>query len=107
MLSFGFLSLIPLLALGAKTAHQAHDNRLTAQIAENMTEDIRQGALSPGIFHLDADGRTCPADRAIYTVDAALQPVEGAPGSQRLTLRIAPRGTPDRARTYAAVLPAP
>jgi type II secretory pathway pseudopilin PulG len=46
LLSFGFLTLAPLLALGLKTARHARDDRATAQIAQTLIEDAKQGTLT-------------------------------------------------------------
>jgi len=67
VLSFGFLALIPSLALGSKTARQAHDNRATAQIAETLVEEAKQGTLSSGMTYLDVQGNSCSVVQAIYT----------------------------------------
>ncbi len=114
VLSFGFLSLIPLLALGTKTARLAHDNRATVQIAENLIEEARQGTLSPGTLHLDAQGNPCPVAQTIYTVQAVLKPISDSPmtGTETasptwLTLRITPTGSPDHPRIYAVIFSAP
>jgi uncharacterized protein (TIGR02598 family) len=114
VMSFGFLALVPLLALGTKTAWQARDNRASTQIAQTLIEEARQGMLSSGTIYLDADENRCAHAQAIYTVQATLQPVTGNPtgdmetsSPQRLTLHITPTGAPDRARTYAVVLPMP
>jgi uncharacterized protein (TIGR02598 family) len=114
VMSFGFLALVPLLALGAKTARQAHDSRATTQIAQTLIEEARQGTLSSGVICLDGQGNPCSPAQAIYTVQALLQPVAGNPASAtgaasstRLTLRVTPTGAPDHARIYALVLSAP
>jgi uncharacterized protein (TIGR02598 family) len=114
VMSFGFLALVPLLALGTKTARQARDNRATTQIAQTLIEEARQGTLFPGTIYLDDQENPCPRAEAIYTVQATLQPITGGPADMagtsfptRLTLQVTPRGAPDRARIYAVVLPAP
>jgi len=112
VMSLGFLTLIPLLALGAKTAGQARDNRATAQIAQTLIEEAKQGMLSSGTIYLDGEDNRCPRAEAIYTVQASLQPVAGNPvtaaaAPTRLTLRVTPTGAPDRARIYAVVLSIP
>lgn len=108
-MSFGFLTLIPLLALGAKTARQAHDSRATTQIAQGLIEEAKQGTLSSGTIYLDAQENPCSLPQAIYTVQAVFQPVStaGTASPTRLTLRVTPTGAPDRARIYAVVLSTP
>jgi uncharacterized protein (TIGR02598 family) len=111
VMSLGFLTLIPLLALGSKTAGQARDNRATAQIAQTLIEEAKQGTLSSGTIYLDAEDNSCPRAQAIYSVQASLQPLGGSPAAAasptRLTLRVTPTGAPDRARIYAVVLSIP
>jgi uncharacterized protein (TIGR02598 family) len=111
IMSFGFLALLPLLALGTKTARQARDDRATTQIAQTLIEEAKQGMLSSGTIYLDAQDNTCPRAQAIYTVQTTLQPVTGAGAGvaspTRLTLRVAPTGAPDRARIYAVILSTP
>ena len=107
IMSFGFLALISLLALGAKTARQARDNRATTQIAQTLIEEARQGTLSSGTICLDGQGNPSTSIQAIYTVQALLQPITGVASPMRLTLRITPTGAPDRARIYAVVLSTP
>jgi uncharacterized protein (TIGR02598 family) len=110
LLSFGFLSLAPLLALGLKSARQARDNRATAQIAQTLVEEARQGTLPSGAIPLDFQGQTCDPALAIYTAQATSVLVTAGPGGAanltRLTLRIAPLGAPDRVRIYAVVFSA-
>ncbi len=114
VLSFGFLALVPLLAVGSKAARQARDNEATTQIAETLIEDAKQGRLSSDPIYLDAQGNPCPQLEAIYKVQTQTASSSipdnataesGAP--ERLTLRITPTGAPDRARTYAVVFSAP
>ena len=113
ILSFGFLALIPLLALGSAHAHQAHDKRTTIQIAETLIEAAKQGTLTSGTSYLDAQGNSCTANQSIYTVETAFQSLAGTPTSAgvasptRLTLRVTPSGAPDRARIYAVIFSAP
>lgn len=109
IMSFGFLALLPLLALGTKTARQARDNRATTQIAETLIEEAKQGTLSSGTTYLDAQDNPCSRVQAIYTVQTTFQAVTGAgiASPTRLTLRVTPMGAPDRARIYAVVLPTP
>ena len=48
LLSFGFLTLAPLLALGLKTARLARDDRAAAQIAQTMIEEAQAGDARAG-----------------------------------------------------------
>jgi uncharacterized protein (TIGR02598 family) len=107
LFSFGFLSLVPLLAFGLKTARQTRDSRTTVQIAQTLIEEARQGTLHSGPLSLDLQGNACPATQAVYTAQTTLAPVTAGPGGAagltQLTLRVVPRGSPDRARIYAVV----
>lgn len=110
ILSFGFLTLAPLLAIGLKGTRQARDNRTTAEIARTLIEEAKQGTLSAGTVTLDLEGKACAAPQAAYTAQitstSETSGPGGAPGLTRLTLRVIPVGAPDRARTYAVVYPA-
>lgn len=105
ILSFGFLALISMMALGLKTARQIRDNRTSAQIAQTLVEEARQGTLPSGTLYLDLQGGSCSPAQAAYMAQTTLQPA--APFLARLTLRVTPLGAPDRARIYAVVYPAP
>ena len=105
LMSVGFLTLIPLLAVGMKASHGARDDRATAQIARTLIEEARQGTLATGPFYLDFQGNPCSSATATYTAQASSQTL--GPSLSRLTLRVAPIGAPDRARTYAVVIPTP
>jgi len=106
IVSFGFLSLISMMSLGLKTAHQARDNRTSAQIAQTLIEEARQGTLTSGTLYLDCQGGACRSTEAAYTAQSTFLPMSGAFLTQ-LTLRVTPLGAPDRARIYAVVYPAP
>ncbi|SRR5260221_3096768 len=107
LLSFGFLSLVPLLGLGLKTARLARDDRAAAQIAQTLIEEAKQGTLASGTAYLDLDGNACGSTQAAYTARSTFLPVTGSASLTRLTLRVAPLGAPDRVRIYAVVFPAP
>jgi uncharacterized protein (TIGR02598 family) len=107
LLSFGFLTLVPLMAIGLKTARVAHTNRDTAQIAQSLVEEARQGTLASGTTYLDFQGNATGATTAAYAAQSTLQAVSGNATLTRLTLRVTPVGAPDRARTYAVVFSAP
>jgi uncharacterized protein (TIGR02598 family) len=107
LLSFGFLTLAPLLALGLKSARLAQDDRATAQIATTLMQEAQQGTLAPGPVYLDFEGAACNSGQAAYTVQSTSQTVTGSASLTRLTLQVTPVGAPDRARTYALVFQAP
>jgi uncharacterized protein (TIGR02598 family) len=112
LMSFGFLTLAPLLALGLKTARLARDDRATAQIAQTLIEEARQGTLASGTVYLDFEGAACGSAQAAYTAQSTSLPITGSASLTRLTLRVTPLGAPDRVRIYAVVfqippLPAP
>jgi uncharacterized protein (TIGR02598 family) len=106
LLSFGFLALAPLLAVGLKTARLTQDNRGTALIAQSLMEEAKQGTLSAGTAYFDFQGNPINSPQAAYSAQSTLLPVTGSATLIRLTLRITPLGAPDRARTYAAVFSA-
>jgi type II secretory pathway pseudopilin PulG len=107
LLSFSLLTLAPLMAIGLKTARHAHDNRDTAQIAQSLIEEAKQGALASGTVYLDNQANPTTASQAAYTAQCTLQTVSNNTALDRWTLRIAPTGAPDRARIYAVVVSAP
>jgi len=108
ILSFGFLSLISMMSLGLKAAGQSRDNLTSAQIAQTLVEEARQGTLAPGILYLDLQGNVCPSTEAAYTAQSTFQPLGPSSASflTRLTLRVTPHGAPERVRIYAVVYPA-
>jgi uncharacterized protein (TIGR02598 family) len=109
LLSCGFLTLAPLLALGMKTARLARDDRATAQIAQTLIEDARQGTLAPGTVYLDIQGTALnSAQTAAYTAQStSVTPYQGSSSLTQMTLQITPLGAPDRVRTYAVVYQTP
>ena len=107
LMSFGFLSLAPLLGLGLKTARLARDDRATAHIAQTLIEEAKQGTLASGTAYLDLQGNACGSTLAVYTAQAAFLPVTGSASLTRLTLRITPVGAPERVRIYAVVVSVP
>jgi len=109
LMSCGFLTLAPLLALGMKTARLARDDRATAQIAQTLTEEARQGTLAPGTIYLDIQGTALnSAQGAAYAAQStSVTPYDGNASLTQMTLRVTPLGAPDRMRTYAVVYQAP
>lgn len=109
LLSFGFLTLAPLLALGLKTARLARDDRATAQVAQTLIEEARQGTLASGTVYLDIQGTVLNSSQAAaYTAQStSVTPYTGNASLTQMTLRVTPVGAPDRARTYAVVYQAP
>jgi uncharacterized protein (TIGR02598 family) len=105
LMSCGFLTLAPLLALGMKTARLARNDRATAQIAQTVIEEAKQGTLAPGTVYLDFEGAACASTQAAYSVQTTSQPL--ATSLSRLTLQVTPVGAPDRARIYAVVFQTP
>ena len=103
VISFGLLTLVPLLDLGMKSSRFARDDRTTAQIAQTLIEQAKEGTLGTATLYYDETGALCNATQAAYSV----QPVVGtfAPSLSQATLRVTPIGAPDRARTYAVVFP--
>jgi len=107
ILSVGFLSLAPLLAMGLKTARRAHNNRDTIQIAQSLVEEAKQGTLAAGTTYFDFQGNPIDCTQAAYTAQSAFLPVTGSSTLTRLTLVVTPLGAPDRARNYAVVFSTP
>ncbi len=107
VISFGFLSLAPLLALGIKAARVPRDERVSAQIAEQLVEQARQGTLAPTPIYLDDQGAVLTSEQAAaFTAQGTSQAAPGGALTE-LTLRVTPTGAPDRARVYAIVYPTP
>jgi len=108
LVSFGVLTLAPLLALGLKTARLARDDRATAQIAQTLTEEAKQGTLASGTVYLDIQGTPLSsAQTAAYTAQSTSQTVAGSGSLTQLKLQITPLGAPDRTRIYAVVFQTP
>jgi uncharacterized protein (TIGR02598 family) len=114
LMSFGFLTLSPLLALGLKTARLARDDRATAQVAQTLVEEAKQGTLASGTVYLDIQGTVLNSPQAAaYTAQStSATPYLGNASLTQITLQITPLGAPDRTRIYAVVyqtppLPAP
>jgi uncharacterized protein (TIGR02598 family) len=103
ILSFGFLSVVPMVDLGLNSARQARDHRATAQIAETLTQEAQQGALAAGTGWFDAQENSCAsANGACYRAQTVLTPVAG--NLTRLTVQVTPLATPNRSQFYAVVL---
>jgi uncharacterized protein (TIGR02598 family) len=103
LLSCGFLTLAPLLALGLKDARLARNDRVTAQIAQTLVEEAKQGTPVTGTSYLDIEGSPCSSSQAAYTAQTTSTQIAGSPLLNRLTVRLTPLGAPDRARIYAVV----
>ena len=104
VMSFGFLAVAPLLAVGINGARLARETRVTAQIAATLTEEAKQGTLTPGAAYFDSASNPCAAAQAAYIVQETIAPVAGSALS-RLTLSIASPG--NATRIYADVFPTP
>jgi uncharacterized protein (TIGR02598 family) len=103
ILSFGFLSLAPLVGLGLTTARQARDGQLAAQIATTLAEQAREGTLTSGSGYCDDQGVTCASTNACYQTQTTETILAGS--CTRLTIQITPIGNPNRPQDYAVVLP--
>ncbi len=111
IMSFGFLSLAPLLVVGLNGARLARETRATAQIAATLVEEGKQGKLAAGTAYFDSALHACASAQAAYTAQSTLVPFDlggeaGGNSLTRLTMRIAPRGPSSAARTYVDVFPA-
>jgi uncharacterized protein (TIGR02598 family) len=109
LFSFGFLVLAPLLALGLKTARLARNDRATAQIAQTLIEEAKQGTLATGTVYLDIQGTVLnSAQAAAYTAqNTPVTPYLGNASLTQMTIRVTPLGAPDRVRIYAVVFQVP
>ena len=106
VMSFGLLSLVPLLGVGMKTSRSARDDRTNGQIAQTLVEEAKQGTLlNTQTVYFDETGASCNAVAAVYTAQASVQLFQ-AP-LYRVTLLVTPVGAPDRVRKYAVVFQAP
>ena len=105
VMSFGLLTLVPLLVVGIKSSRFARDDRTTGQIAQTLVEEAKQGTLGTVPVYYDETGALCNAAQAAYAAQPAVAPF--APSLSQVTLRITPVGAPDRARTYAVVFQGP
>jgi Tfp pilus assembly protein PilV len=105
LLSFGILSLAPLLAFGIQTSGTARQDRISAQIASTLVEEAKQGTLGSGTVYFDFQGNNCSAAQAAFVAQTTSQTLV-APTS-RLAIRVLPMGSSNRARTYAVVFQAP
>jgi uncharacterized protein (TIGR02598 family) len=105
IISFGLLTLVPLLALGMKSSRFARDDRTTGQIAQTLVQQAEQGTLGAAPLYYDETGAASSVSGAAFTAQAAIQPY--ATSLSQVTLRITPIGAPERARTYAVVFPSP
>jgi Tfp pilus assembly protein PilV len=103
VLSFGFLSLTPLVGLGLTSSRQARNGQLTAQIAMNFAEQAREGMLTAGSGYCDNQGAACASTTACYRTQTTETTLAG--NCTRLTIQVMPIGNPTRAQDYAVVLP--
>jgi uncharacterized protein (TIGR02598 family) len=103
ILSFGMLSLTPLVGLGLTSERQARDGQLTAQIAQTLTEQAREGTLTNGSGFCDNQGALCSSSTACYETQTTETMLAG--NCMRVTIRITPIGNPNRPQDYAVVLP--
>jgi len=101
VMSFGFLTLVPLLTLGMNSSRFARDDRTTSQIAQTLIEQAKQGTLNTASSYYDETGAPCNGAQAAYTAQPAMAPF--ATSLSQVTLQITPTGAPDRVRIYAVV----
>lgn len=105
VLSFGFLSLAPVLGLGLNSTRQARDNGISAQIAETFSDQARAGTLIAGTAYCDDQGAACSRAGACYQTRTTLDAMAG--NCTRLTIQVIPLANPNRPLDYAVVLPPP
>ena len=112
VISFGFLALAPLLAVGMSGARQARENRTTAQIAATLIEQAKQGNLTTGTSYFDSTGNASTAAQAAYRAQESISACSGTSAAggplNRLILQVSPMDSANGVRNYADVyLPAP
>jgi uncharacterized protein (TIGR02598 family) len=106
--SISFLTLVPLLAFGLKTARLARNDRCSAQIAQTVIEEAKQGTLPASTIYFDSQGAPLRAPQvAAFSAQSTSQPAVASPALTQMTLRVTPLGAPDRARIYAVVFQTP
>ena len=101
VMSFGLMTLVPLLVVGMKSSRFARDDRTTGQIAQTLIEEAKQGTLGTAPVYYDEAGAVCGVTQAAYMAQPVVAPF--APSLSQVTLRVTPVGAPDRARIYAVV----
>jgi uncharacterized protein (TIGR02598 family) len=108
ILSFGFLSVVPLVDLGLNSAREARAHRATAQIAEMLMDQARQGTLVAGSAYFDNQETACPSPvGAAYRAQTTLATAVATTGLTRLTVQVTPLATPNRSQFYAVMFPPP
>jgi uncharacterized protein (TIGR02598 family) len=105
VLGFGVLSLAPMLGVGLTGARQARDSRISAQIAETLSDEARDGTLTAGTTYCDDQGVSCPAAVACYQIQTTQDALAGS--CTRLTIQVTPIAARSRPLDYVAVLPPP
>jgi uncharacterized protein (TIGR02598 family) len=104
LLSFGFLALAPLLAVGIKSARFAREDRATAEIAQTLIEEAKQGPLPANPIYMDDQGNVCTSSQATFSAQTTSSTT---PYFSQLKIQVTPMGDPNRARIYAVVLQPP
>jgi uncharacterized protein (TIGR02598 family) len=105
ILSFGFLSLAPVLGLGLDSARAARDRQLSAQIAETLEDQAREGALPAGSSGFDDQGEPCA--QAVAQFQAATSETALPGNCTRVIIQVTAADSPGRPLDYAVVLPKP
>jgi hypothetical protein len=101
ILSFGFLSIVPLVDLGLNSAREGRAHRATAH-------EARQGTLVGGTAYFDDRETSCPSTvGAAYRVQTTLATDAATTGLTRLTVQVTPLATPNRSQFYAVMFPTP
>jgi len=103
VLSFGFLSLAPLLGLGLTSVRESRDGEMAAQIARDFAAEAREATLTPGSSYCDGEGNACTKADAVFTTQTTETALAG--NCTRLTIRVTPVDAPTHSSSYAVVLP--
>src|SRR5271170_7988111 len=92
LLSFGFLAMAPLLAVGIKSARIARDDRASAQIAQTLIEEAKQAPLAIGPIYMDDQGNACSSAQASFSATTS---TSTASFLSHVTIQVTPVGAPN------------
>ena len=111
IMSCGFLALVSLLALGMAGSRAAHETRTASGLAATCIEQAKQGMFTSDTFYFDSASQPCSASQAVYVVEETCTNVPdstgGAGALTRVSVRVAPRSSPNAKLSYVELVPAP
>jgi hypothetical protein len=76
---------------------------MAAQIARDLVAEAREATLAPGGGYCDGEGNVCASTQARFLTQTTETALAG--NCTRLTIRVTPVDAPNRASSYAVVLP--